>query len=70
MRVDAAFEIAIARQHGGCNQIIVVNSPGDRLSQWPGITNAGGAAKTGDVEPKRVQVLLQARGFKVVCDNL
>ena len=58
--VDAAFEIAIARQHRGGDQIVLVDRLGDLLRQRTGIADAGGAAEADQIEAERVEILLQA----------
>ena len=60
VRVHAAFEIAVARQHRGGDQIVLVDRLGNRLRQRAGIADAGGAAIADEVEAERVEIILQA----------
>ena len=68
--VDAAFEVAIAREHRGGDQIVLVDRLGDFLRQRTGIADAGGAAEADQVEAERVEILLQAGFLVVVGDHL
>ncbi len=58
--VDAAFEIAVAREHRGRHQIVLVDRLGNLLRQRAGIADAGGAAEADQIEAELVEVLLQA----------
>src|SRR3981189_3615915 len=60
VRVDAALEIAVARQHGGGHQIVLVDRLGNLRRQRARIADAGGAAEADQVEAELVEVLLQA----------
>ncbi len=68
--VDAAFEVAVAGQHRGGDQIVLVDRFGDFLRQRPGVADAGGAAEADQVEAERVEILLQARLLVIVGDHL
>ena len=58
--VDAAFEIAIAREHRGGDEIVVVDRLGILRRQRAGIADAGGAAEADEIEAELVEILLQA----------
>ena len=68
--VDAAFEVAVAREHRRRHQIVLVDRLGDFLRQRTGIADAGGAAEADQVEAERVEILLQAGFLVVVGDHL
>ena len=70
VRVDAAFEVAVARQHRGGDQIVLVDRFGDLLRQRAGIADAGGAAEADEVEAERVEILLQAGLVEIFGDHL
>ena len=57
---DPPLEIAVAGEHRGGDQVVLVDRLADRLGQRPGIADAGGAAIAGEVEAERVQILGQA----------
>ena len=57
--IDAAFEIAIAGEHGGRDQIMFADGFGDRLRKRAGIADTGGAAITDEIEAELVELLLQ-----------
>ena len=58
--VDAALEIAVAREHRGGDEIVLVDRLGDLRRQRSGIADAGGAAEADQVEAELVEILLQA----------
>ena len=58
--VDAAFEIAIARQHRRGDQIIVVDRLGILRRQRTGIADAGRAAEADEIEAELVEIFLQS----------
>ena len=57
--VDAAFEIAVARQHRAHGQIVVGHRRAHLGDQRPGVADAGGAAVADQVEAELVQVRRQ-----------
>src|SRR5690606_15705509 len=61
----ASFEIAVARQHRGGDQALLIDDPGDGARQGAGIADAGGAAETDEIEADLVELLLQARLFQI-----
>ena len=61
VRIDAALEIAVAREHRRGDEIALGDRRRDRLRQRPGIADAGGAAEADEVEAERVEIVLQAR---------
>ena len=68
--VDAAFEVAIARQHRGGDQIVVVDRLGILRRQRTGIADAGGAAEADEIEAELVEILLQAGLVEIFADHL
>ena len=66
----AAFEIAVAGQHRGGDQSLVVDGLGDRRRQRTGIADAGGAAEADQVEADLVEFLLQTRLVEILGDHL
>ena len=68
--VDAAFEVAVAREHGRGDEVVLVDRFGDFLRQRAGIADAGGAAEADQVEAQRVEILLQSRLLVVVGNHL
>ena len=63
IRVDAALEVAVARQHGEGDQVIFVDGLGDRLVQRAGVADTGRAAIADEVEAHRVEIFLQPSFF-------
>jgi hypothetical protein len=57
VRRDAAFEVAVAGQHAGGDQALVVDGLGDRRRQRAGVADAGGAAEADEVEAERIEVV-------------
>ena len=51
-RVDAALEVAVARQDGRDDQLVGLDGLGDRLVERPAVADAGGAAVAGEGEPE------------------
>ncbi len=70
IRRDAAFEVAVARDHCGGDQPVVVDRLADRLSQGTGVADAGGAAIADQIEADVVEVALEPRFDQVVGDDL
>ena len=63
---DAAFEVAVAGEHGGDGQVVGVDGFGDLGQQRAGVADAGGAAEADELVSERVEVVLQAGGLEVV----
>ena len=70
IRVDAAFEVAVARQHGGGHQLVGLDRVGQGLGDGAGHAIARGAAETHDMEAKGVERLLKAGLFEYGRDDL
>ncbi|GJE04384.1 hypothetical protein GMJLKIPL_6346 [Methylobacterium isbiliense] len=70
VRIHPALEVAVAREHGGRDDVVVVDRLRDRRGQRPGIADAGGAAEAHEVEAERVEALLQAGLLQVLGDDL
>ena len=70
VRADAALEVAVARQHGGGDQIALGNRRRDRRVQRPRVADAGGAAIAHQIEPHRIEIFLQPGGGQVFADHL
>ena len=68
--VDAAFEVAVAGQHRGGDQIVLVDRFGNLRRQRAGIADAGGAAEADEVEAELVEILLQAGLLEIFGDDL
>ncbi len=68
--VDPALEVAVAGEHRGDGQVVVVDGLGDLLRQRAGVADAGGAAVADEVEADLVEVGGQARLVEVVGDDL
>ena len=68
--VDPALEIAIAGQHRGGDQVLVVDGLGNLRRQRAGIADAGGAAEADQVEAELVEILLQAGLVEIFGDHL
>ena len=69
-RIDAALEVAIARQHRAHHQVGIADRLGDRVGQRAGIADARGAAVADEVVADLVEVLLQARRREILGDDL
>ena len=67
---DAAFEIAVARNHRGGDQPVLVDRFADRFGERPRIADARGAAIADEVEADVVEVVLQPGLDQVVGDHL
>ena len=68
--VDPPFEIAVAGEHGGGDEILLVDRLGNLGRERTGIADAGGAAEPDEIVAKLVEVLLQPGLFEVVGDDL
>ena len=68
--VDATLEVAISREHGGDQQIALVDGGIDGRRQGPGIAYTGGAAIAHQIETQRFQVLHQTGFLQVFGDYL
>ena len=68
--VHPAFEVAVARQHRGADEAVVVDSLGDAVRQRARVADAGGAAVADQVEAHGVQIGLQAGGGQIIGDHL
>ena len=70
VRVDAALEVAVARQHRDDRQVLGADDLGDLLRQRPAVADAGRAAVADEVEAELVQVLGQPGAVQVLGDDL
>ncbi len=68
--IDAALEIAIAREHRGNREMMLMDGVGDLLGQRSRIADAGGAAIADEIEAEPVERLLQAGLVEIVGDHL
>ena len=68
--VHPALEIAVARQHRGTDQTVVVDGFRDAVRQRARVADTGGAAVADQVEAHGVQIRLQASGGQIVGDHL
>ena len=62
--VHARFEIAIAGKHAGRDQIMIGDDVFNRRIERPGISDAGRAAITHQIEAELIQIRLQARSSR------
>ena len=67
--VYATFEVAVAGQDRRDGQIGFLNGFLDRLRQWPGVADAGGATVADQRKPELIKVLSQPGSFVVVGDH-
>jgi len=67
---DPALEVAVARQHRGGDQVVIVDRLADRCRQRAGVADASGAAIAHEVEADGIQILLQFCCLQVVRDDL
>ena len=67
--VDAAFEVAVAREHRGHGQVVLGNAAGHRLGQRAGVADAGGAAVADHVETQLLQIVEHACLAQVIGDH-
>jgi hypothetical protein len=67
--VDAALEVAVARQHRHHGEVVVADGGGDLLDEGSGCADAGHAAEAGQVEAERLQRFDQPGGPQVVHDD-
>ncbi len=68
--VDAAFEVAIAGEDGGRDEIVLVDRLGNLFGQRPRIADAGGAAEANKVEAELIEIFLQPRLLVVFLHHL
>ena len=61
VRVHAALEVAVAREHRRRHEVVVVDRLRDRVRQRAGIADAGGAAEADEVEAERVEIASAGR---------
>ena len=69
LRVDAALEVAVARQHRGDDQVGVGDGLRDVAGQRAGVADARRAAVADQVEPELVEVFLQAGLGEIIGDD-
>ena len=67
---DATLEVAVAGEHRGDRQVVLVDRLGDLLRQRTGVTDARGAAVATEVEAELLEVRPQAGLLVVVGDDL
>ena len=70
VRADAAFEVAVAGEHGGDGQVVGVDRLGNLGQQRAGVADAGGAAEADELVAECIEVVLQPRGLEVVGHDL
>ena len=68
--VDAALEVAVAREHGDDREVLGLDDVGDLLRQRTGVPDAGRAAVADEVEAERLEALGQLRALEVLGDDL
>ena len=60
------FEIPIAGKNRADREVVFLNRGGNWLRQGPRKSGAAHAAKSGDLETKRVKIVLETSYFQVV----
>ena len=68
--VDAALEVAVAREHRGDGEVVVVDRRGDLLDERARVADAGRAAVADEVEAELLEVGPHAGLLVVVGDDL
>ena len=68
--VDAALEVAVAREHRADGEVVRLDGRRDLLRERAGVADAGRAAVADEVEAERVEVVLQVGAQEVVGDDL
>ncbi len=68
-RVDAALEVAVAREHGADGELVVAHGLGDLVRERARVADAGRAAVADELEAQRVERLLQPGRREVVGDD-
>ena len=69
-RVNAPFKVAVTGQDRGYGEVGLGNGFFNRLGQWPGVADTGGAAIAHQGKAQLVEVGRQAGGFVIVGDHL
>ena len=67
--VDAAFEVAVAGEDAGDDEVVFLDGLGDRLGQRAAVADAGGAAVADGVEADLFEVGVEAGFLEVVGDD-
>jgi hypothetical protein len=67
--MDPRLEIAIPGKHRRGHQIEIANGLFDLGVKRPGISDAGSAAVSDDVETKLIEILLQAGFLQIIRDD-
>ena len=68
--VDSALEVSVARQNGGHDEILLIDSIADRLGQRAGVSDARCAAIPDEIKAERFEVPHEPRPFEVIGNNL
>ena len=69
-RMDAALEVAVARQDRGDDQVVRLDGGGDGFVERAGVADAGRAAVAGQGEPERLERGHQAGRLEVAGHRL
>src|SRR5215208_4893962 len=67
--MNARFEVAVARQHGCRDEIVLIDRVFDRKREWTRVADAGGAAVTNEVKAEAVKIFLQAGALEIIGDD-
>ena len=67
---DAPFEVAVAGEHGGHGEIVVVDRGGDFLDQGAEVSDTDRAAVADRVEAETLEIFVEAGLLVVVGDDL
>src|SRR5207249_10406387 len=64
--LDAALEVAVAREHGADHELALRHGSGHRLGQGARVADAGGAAVAHEVEPQLLEIPHQPRLLEII----
>ena len=67
---NAAFEVSVPGQNGTRDEVAICNGFGDRRRERTGVPDTGCAAIADNIEPERVEVILQTRLLEIFADHL
>ncbi len=67
--MHARFEIAVAGQHRGGDEVVLADGFVDGCRQRTRIADAGGATVADEVETELIEIFLQAGFFEIIADD-
>ena len=68
-RMDAALEVAVARQDGGDHEVVLLDRLGDRGLEGPAVADACRAAVAHHIEAQGLERLQEPRAAQVLGDR-